>query len=165
MKFASYRLAALLVPFLLAPAASQAASSFECPWQPIADRPAAAVQKLLPSGDTLNDNAVIEATISQLRDHGLSSGLIVDSIISAYCPVIGAETGLTEDQKADAVKEYAIRVTDMTYTYSQADEIILDIPLPNAVASRVQSTAADAGLSVNDWVKGVIEDALVGDTP
>jgi hypothetical protein len=165
MQMRRFGLGAALAMGIVAPQASQAAGSFECPWQPIADKPAASVAKLLPSADTLSDDADISATNTELRDHGLSSGVIVDSIISAYCPAVVAETGLTDAQKADALEAYAARVTDMVYTYSNADEIILDVTVPTAVASEIQSTADNAGLSVDDWLAGVVEQAVGAGSP
>jgi hypothetical protein len=150
---------------LLAPQASLAAGYAECPWQPIADKPAAAVAKLLPSGNALADDADIRATITSLREAGLSSGAIVDSIISAYCPVIAGEADVTAAQKADAVEAYAARVTDMVYTYSDADEIILDIALPPSVVTDVQTQASRAGLSADAWVASIVERALADETP
>jgi hypothetical protein len=165
MQMRRFGLGAALAMGIAAPQVSQAAGSFECPWQPIADKPAASVAKLLPSADTLGDDADISATITELRDHGLSSGVIVDSIISAYCPAVVAETGLTDAQKADALEGYAARVTDMVYTYSDADEIILDVTVPTSVASEIQSTADNAGLSVDDWLAGVVEQAVGAGSP
>jgi hypothetical protein len=165
MNRVSYSLAASLVSALFLPQTALAAGSFECPWQPVADRPAAAVAKLLPSADALGDDAEISATVALLREHGLGSGAIVDSIISAYCPAIVKETGLSNAQKADALEAYAARVTDMVYVYSGADEIILDVPLPPAIADQVQSTASDAGLSADAWIASVVEEALGGATP
>lgn len=150
---------------LVAPQASLAAGYPLCPWQPIADRPAAAVAKLLPSGDALADDADIRATIASLREAGLSSGAIVDSIIAAYCPVIAGNPDIVSTQKADAVEAYAARVTDMVYTYSDADEIILDVALPPAVVNDVQTQADSAGLSADAWVAGVVERALADETP
>ena len=165
MQIRRFGFGAALAMGILAPQASHAAGSFECPWQPIADKPAASVAKLLPSADALGDDADIGATITELRDHGLSSGMIVDSIISAYCPAVAAETGSTDAQKADALEAYAARVTDMVYTYSDADEIILDVTVPSAVASEIQSTADNAGLSVDDWLAGVVEQAVGAGSP
>ena len=165
MQLKDLGLGAALAIGLLAPQVSHAAGSFECPWQPIADKPAASVAKLLPSANALADDADITATITELRGQGLSSGLIVDSIISAYCPAVVAETGLTDAQKADALEAYAARVTDMVYTYSDADEIILDVTVPTGVAAEIRSTADDAGLSVKDWLAGVVEQAVGAGTP
>ncbi len=165
MQFKGFGLGAVLAIGVLAPQVSLAAGSFECPWQPIADKPAESVAKLLPSANALGDDADIDATITELRGHGLSSGLIVDSIISAYCPAVAAETGLTERQKADALEAYAARVTDMVYKYSTADEIILNVTVPTGVAAEINSTASDAGLSVDDWLAGVVEQAVGGGTP
>ncbi|MBN9021726.1 MAG: hypothetical protein J0H08_06480 [Rhizobiales bacterium] len=165
MQLKDLGLGAALVIGLLAPQVSHAAGSFECPWQPIADKPAASVAKLLPSANALADDADITATITELRGQGLSSGLIVDSIISAYCPAVVAETGLTDAQKADALEAYAARVTDMVYSYSDADEIILDVTVPTGIAAEIRSTASDAGLSVDDWLAGVVEQAVGGGTP
>mgnify|MGYP001137648654 CR=1 FL=1 len=165
MQLKDLGLGAALVIGLLAPQVSHAAGSFECPWQPIADKPAASVAKLLPSANALADDADITATITELRGQGLSSGLIVDSIISAYCPAVVAETGLTDAQKADALEAYAARVTDMVYSYSDADEIILDVTVPTGIAAEIRSPASDAGLSVDDWLAGVVEQAVGGGTP
>lgn len=165
MQTSGFGLGAVMVLGILVPQVSLAAGSFECPWQPIADKPAASVAKLLPSANALSDDADITATITQLRDQGLSSGMIVDSIISAYCPAVVDETGLTDGQKADALEAYAARVTDMVYSYSDADEIILDVTVPTGVAAEIRSTASDAGLSVEDWLAGVVEQAVGGGTP
>jgi hypothetical protein len=165
MQMRRFGLGAALAMGIVAPQVAEAAGSFACPWQPVADKPAASVAKLLPSADTLSDDADISATITELRDHGLSSGVIVDSIISAYCPAVVAETGLTDAQKADALEAYAAKVTEMVYTYSDADEIILDVTVPTAVASEIQSTADNAGLSVDDWLAGVVEQAVGAGSP
>ena len=154
------RLVVLMSAALAVPSTALAAGSFECPWQPIADRPAAAISKLLPSADALGDDAEITATVSLLREHGLSSGAIVDSIISAHCPAVAASPGLSDAQRADAIEAYAARVTNLVYTYSDADQIILDVPLAPAVAAEVQASAAKMGISADAWIASAVEKAL-----
>lgn len=153
----------LLIPFMAAISPQMAsAASFACPYQPVADRPADKVAKLLPPGKTLADTSKIAATVSTLRGDGLSSGMIIDGIISAYCPVVAERSGLTDAQKASAIKAYAARVSKIVYAYSNVDRIFFEVPFPPSVAAVVQSKAAASGMSAEEWVAGVVEQAVAG---
>ena len=137
------------------------AATFGCPRQPVADRPSKEIAKL-PAGEALADSAKIDATVNTLRQRGLSSGTIVDSIISAYCPVVGERSGLTKAQKTSAIEAYAAKVAKIVYAYSKVDRIFLEVPLPPSVAAAVQSKADASGMSAEEWVAGIVEQAVAG---
>jgi hypothetical protein len=145
----------------LMPQAARAAG-FACPWQPVADKPGNDMAKLLPSGAALGSAAEIDAAVQTLRRQGISSGAIVDGLISAYCPAVATDSGLTDAQKLTALQAYAARIRNIVYTYQGAEEIILDIPLPPGVVAAIQSRARAQGMSVETWVAGIVEHAVAG---
>jgi hypothetical protein len=142
-----------------APSASAGVRDAECPWVPIADRPAEAIAAMMPPAESLRDLAALPDIVSSLRQHGLTSGIIVDSLVSTYCPLVAGDAALSEAQKSSAIQRFAASVRNVVYAYSGADQIILDVTLPTAVVTAAQAKAKAAGVSVEDWIAKLVDQA------
>src|SRR4051812_10020984 len=78
--------------FALPVVTAERASALECPWRPMAESRLgpAEMQGLLPTGNPLDDPARMNLAVDTLRRQGLAAGMIVDALLSAYCPVVAA---------------------------------------------------------------------------
>jgi len=144
-------------------AASQpalAAGAFECPAKPLAVPQDARVQAALPTGNAFQNVDALNASVDKLRTEGVNPILIIDGLITAYCPVIAAETQWTDAQKATRFNRFAARVTRTVYSLDGADEVILDVPFPPAIVDAINTKAKAAGISAQDWVRTAVDGAL-----
>ncbi len=160
MTYARFLPAAALVLALGAVQPALAGGSFVCPAQPAAGTVAAQVKAALPTGDALDKPAALGNAVTGLKAAGISPVVIVNDLIATYCPLVAADTVMTDAQKATAVTRFAARVTRTVYAMEGADEIILDIGFPPAVVSAIDAKASAAGVSQEAWIQGTINAAL-----
>lgn len=158
MNRASVVAAAVFSVVALSHVSPASAAPFACPWKPIADgAQAASVEKLLPTGDAFDDIAKLNAAVYALRQQGIQETLVIDSLVAGYCPVVAANTALTDAQKTARVMRFASRVMRTVYSLDNADEIILDVPLRPTVVEAVRAKAKVAGISAESWIAGIVE--------
>jgi hypothetical protein len=108
------------------------------------------------AGNRLNE------LMAAFRASGRKPAFIVDDLVSAYCPLVAADTYLSDQQKVDRVRRFARQVTGLAYGLSDPDEVdvLLDIPLAPAVLSQIDQAAADAGMSRDAWIGLAIRQRL-----
>ncbi len=133
-----------------------AASSLECPKGAVP----ASVKSQLPTADAFYHPQRIAAVVSSLRSKGDSSGVIIDHLIAAYCPLVAAQTGLSSEQKSERVTELAARVARAVYSPGYADEIVLDVAFPSGVVDAIDTKARAAGVLPEAWIQDVVNAAL-----
>jgi hypothetical protein len=82
--------------------------------------------------------------------------------VSAYCPLVAADTSLSDDQKVAQVRRFARQVTGLAYGFSDSNEVdvLVDIPLAPSVIGRVDQAAARAGMSRDAWLARAIGQGL-----
>lgn len=149
--------------FALAVSASApalAAGPFECPLKPLEAPQAASIRALLPSGDAFDDVERLNAAVTTLKAQGTNPVLVIDNLISAYCPLVAAQSGLTDAQKSARVVRFAARVTRVVYALEGADEIILDVAFPPVVVNAINAKARAAGVSPEAWIQSTVNAAL-----
>jgi hypothetical protein len=61
--------------------------------------------------------------VADLRKNGLKPALIVDHLVSAYCPLVANDGSLSDKQKADVVRQFAWQITGLAYGQSGQDEL------------------------------------------
>ncbi|GHE60674.1 hypothetical protein GCM10019059_20260 [Camelimonas fluminis] len=158
-----FSIAAALAVMLAAPAFA-ADKAFECPAIKAGEEPAAVKDLRLNFGkqDPLNDPDALNAAVDKLRKDGANRTLVIDNLISAYCPVVAANTMLNNQQKASRVQRFASVVVPLVYGLESAEEIILNVPLPSSVIDAVNEKARAAKISPEEWAAGAVERALGG---
>src|SRR3712207_1187232 len=109
------------------------AAAFTCP-----DTGSAAMQGTAPPPADLYsgaDDATASKRLGELmadfRKSGTKPALIVDHLVGAYCPLVAADTTLSDKQKADRVRRFAQLVTGLAYVPRDPDEV--DVLVQTAV--------------------------------
>lgn len=136
------------------------AAPFECPTKPLEAARATAITALLPAGDAFDQMEKLNAAVTTLKAQGVSPVLVVDGLISAYCPVVAAQPGLTDDQKTMRVARFAARITRTVYALDGADSIILDVAFPPPVVDAITAKANAAGVTQEAWIQSAVNAAL-----
>ncbi|GLK71606.1 hypothetical protein KHC23_12515 [Ancylobacter dichloromethanicus] len=149
--------------FVLAVAAAQpalAAGAFECPKSTLEASQAATIKAVLPTGDGLDAPDALDAAVDSLRGKGLGSGLIIDGVITAYCPGVAAQAGLSDAQKTEKLAGFASRVTRTVYSLDSADAVILDVAFPPQILNDINAKAAAAKVAPEAFVRQAVDAAL-----
>jgi hypothetical protein len=137
-----------------------AAGAFECPKSTLEASQAATIKAALPAGDGLDAPDALDAAVDSLRAKGIGSGLIIDGVITAYCPSVAAQGGLSDAAKTEKLATFASRVTRTVYALDSADAVILDVAFPPAILNDINAKAAAAKVSPEAWVRGAVDAAL-----
>jgi hypothetical protein len=138
-----------------------AQSGFSCP--PIrkggTPHQRAAIRKLIPSGNALEDPAQLNASVEGLKRLGLSKTLVTDHLIGAYCTNIARNGLLSDAEKTEDVREFATQVTHLVYDEHAVSDISLNVLLKPSVVDAVNVKAQASGLSAAQWMSRTIEAA------
>ncbi|MFG1341421.1 hypothetical protein [Xanthobacter autotrophicus] len=140
--------------------AALAAGAFECPAKPLESAQAASIKALLPTGDAFDQVERLNTAVTTLKAQGASPVLVIDNLIAAYCPVVAAQSGLTDAQKTVRVTRFAARITRTVYALDTADAIILDVSFPPQVVNAITAKAQAAGVSPEAWIQSAVTAAL-----
>jgi hypothetical protein len=135
------------------------AAAFVCPQKSAGANAAQAktIAAAIPSGDALADVSKLNAAVTALRSKGVSNGVMVDSLISTYCPTVARNTALSDEQKRAQVRRFASKIVGVVYSLESADAVILDVPFPPAVIATINSRAAAGKISPEAWVARAVE--------
>jgi len=139
---------------------SLAAGSFECPKSPLEDVSSSSVDALISSGDPLGNVEGMNAAVDSLRAKNVSSGVIIDGLVAAYCPTVAGTPDLTDAQKSSQLASFAARVARTVYSLESADEIILDIAFPPQIVNAIDAAAKAAGTAQEAWIRDAVDAAL-----
>ena len=142
------------------------AAAFTCP-----DTSTPAMAGQAPSLNDLYAGAT-DATASQrlgelmadLRKSGLKPSMIVDHLVGAYCPLVAADTSLSDKQKTDRVRRFAQQVTGLAYAPSDTDEVdvLVQTTLAPEMLSQIDQAAKRGGVSRDEWIAQAIKRQLAG---
>ncbi|ARP98611.1 hypothetical protein [Pseudorhodoplanes sinuspersici] len=134
------------------------AKPLACPNNPAAANTISAedLKSLAASGNSIDRAAALDRIVATLRDRGMSAGNIVDNLVSAYCPIVAANAALDDRQKATTVRSFASQASRAVYAPEEADEIILDVPLPPAAAKAINDKAKAERMSPQEWAAKII---------
>lgn len=139
---------------------SLAAGSFECPKQALEDVSSSSVEALARSGDPLGNVEAMNAAVDSLRAKNVSSGLIIDALVAAYCPTVAGTPDLTDAQKSSQIARFAARVARTVYSLENADAIVLDVAFPPQIVDSIDAAAKAAGTSQEAWIRDTVDAAL-----
>ena len=160
MTFARFLPAAAVVVALGAVEPALASGTFTCPTQPANGTVAAQVQAALPTGDALDKPEALENAVTGLKAAGISPAVIINDLITTYCPLVAADTTQTDAQKATSVLRFAARVTRTVFSMEGADQIILDVAFPPDVVDGINAKASAAGITPEAWIQTTVAGAL-----
>jgi hypothetical protein len=134
---------------------------FTCP--PVRDgataHQRAAIRRLIPSGEALENPAQINASISGLTRLGLSKTLITDHLIGAYCANVARNGDLSDAEKTEDVRQFAGQVTNLVFHEDEVSDISINVLLNPSVVDAVNVKAQAAGLSTEQWMSRTIQSA------
>ena len=120
------------------------------------------IASVIPSGDALDDVAKLNVAVAALRSQGISSGIIIDNLISAYCPGVAANASLNDQQKTTQVRRFSAKIIRVVYGLDSGDDIILDVPFQPDVIDVINSKASAERLAPEQWVANAIGSYLKG---
>lgn len=136
-----------------------AASSFTCPTKPLEEAQAGKIKALLPTGDAFENIQTLNAAVTTLKAENANPALVIDSLVSAYCPVLASES-ITDAHRLEKFQRFASRVTRTVYALDGADQIILDVAFPPAVVDAIAAKAKAAGVTSEVFIQNSVAAAL-----
>jgi hypothetical protein len=155
-----------IAAFVAATIGSVNAATFTCPDATASDGPrtAPALSALYSGANYITASDRLGELMTDLRNSGMKPALIVDHLIGAYCPLVAADSTLSDKQKADRVRQFARHVTGLAYVPSDADEVdvLVTVPLTPTLLGQVDQAAGRAGLSRDAWLEQAIKRQLAG---
>ena len=111
-----------------------------------------AIARAIPAGDALDDVTKLNAAVTALRAKGVSNAVLVDSLISSYCPAVARNTALNDEQKRAQVRRFAARIMRVVYSLDSAEAVILDVPFRPDVVDAINARARAERISPEAWV-------------
>ena len=138
---------------------ASAEAAFVCPVKSVGTSAAQdqAIAAAIPAGNALDDVTKLNAAVTALRTKGVSSAVLVDSLISSYCPAVARNTALNDEQKRAQVRRFASRIVGLVYSLESADAVILDVPFAPGVIATINARAAVEKISPEVWVAKAVE--------
>ncbi len=121
--------------------------------------PASEIGPLAATENAVDRAAMLSRVVATLRDRGVVASGIVDSLISAYCPLVAANASWSDQQKAARVRGFASAAVRAAYAFDSAEEIILDVAVAPAVANIVGERAAKDGVTPQEWAATAVVNA------
>lgn len=149
---------AAMVSLLVACGSASASAAFVCPVKSPGANAAQdqTIAKAIPVGDALDDVMKLNAAVTSLRAKGVSNAILIDSMISSYCPAVARNTALSDEQKRAQVARFASRIVRVVYALDSADAVILDVPFRPGVIDAINAKAAAERISPEAWVANAI---------
>jgi len=146
-------------------AVATAQTGFTCPYAKTTDAPKGApslTTEYFSGATDVTADKRLPSLIFDLRKMGMSPAEIIDHLIGAYCPLVAANSGLTDWQKTLMVRRFARQVAGLAYVPPQPDElaILVDVPLPPDLFNEVSQAATKAGVSRDAWIESAVKRAL-----
>lgn len=112
---------------------SAPAAGFTCPFAKAADAPKGAppLNEFFSGATDVTADKRLGDIMYELRRSGMTSALIVDHLVSSYCPLVEADKGLSDAQKTEVVRRFARHVAGLAFFSPGSDalEVYVDVPL------------------------------------
>ena len=140
------------------------AAAFTCPDTVTSDAPrnAPPLSDLYSGANDVTASNRLSEVMADLRKDGMKPALIVDHLVSAYCPLVANDSSLSDKQRADRIQRFARQVTGLAYGSSGQDEsdVLIEVPLMPTLLGQVDQAAGRAGLSRDAWIERAIKQQL-----
>ena len=127
----------------------------------LSGRPSVAGDIFVGATDATARNRLREI-ITEFRKDGLSPISIVNTLVGAYCPLVAADGGLSNNEKTMRVQRFARDVTALAYASPDQPEtdILVEVTLSPGLLDRVDEAAQRAGISRELWIARAINQEL-----
>jgi hypothetical protein len=151
-------ISAAMLSSLVVCGSAGASAAFECPVKSVGANAAQdqAIAAAVPAGDALDDVSKLNAAVASLRATGIGNAVVIDSLISAYCPTVARSTVLNDEQKRAQVRRFAGRITRVVYGLESAEAVILDVPFRPDVIAQINARAAAERISPEAFVANAV---------
>ncbi|MPZ41704.1 MAG: glutelin [Rhizobiales bacterium] len=140
------------------------AAGFTCPYIKAVDAPkdAPSLAELFTGATDATADERLGILVIDLRKSGMRPALIVDHLVGAYCPLVVADTSLSDAQKTIRVRRFARQVAGLAYVPSEQDElaVLVDLPLAPRLLDQVNKAADKSGISRDTWIDRAISRQL-----
>ncbi|MPZ58250.1 MAG: glutelin [Rhizobiales bacterium] len=140
------------------------AAGFACPYAKAAEAPkdAPSLAGFFTGATDATADERLSILVIDLRKSGMGPALIVDHLVGAYCPLVVADTSLSDAQRALRVRRFARQVAGFAYVPSEQDElaVLVDLPLAPRLLDQINKAADKAGISRDTWIDRVISRPL-----
>jgi cytochrome c553 len=151
-------------------AGTQASRAFDCPLVGSAPVPGAlanpAQVAFLANAQGTDLSNKIDELIANIRQSqpGIGDASLTDAMNAAYCPIVAAQTGLSNAQKRARLATFNSELQDrFAQTELPSDvHIIASVPLTPAVMQQVDSAAAAANQPAQQWMADQLGKAAAG---
>ena len=150
-----------LIVALMAPAPA-AYAAFECPVQaPPTIKAMPDLATIIKPYDDPRADPWLASAITTLRHEGMMNGEIVDHVVASYCPTVDRIPTLSDHDKDLLVTRFASHLAEAVYAPAHAgiDAIILDVPVPPSLYSKVEEAADQHHESHDAFVLRVLRQA------
>jgi hypothetical protein len=117
------------------------------------------VTPLVAIENPIDRAAMLSSIVVKMRDRGMVSSGIVDSLVSAYCPLVAANTSWSDQQKSANVRSFATQAVRAAYAFGDASEIILDVALPPDVVGTINEKANQDRVTAQEWAAMAVKNA------
>lgn len=118
------------------------------------------IKSLAAVGNPVDRAAILGRVVATLRDRGMIASGIVDSLISAYCPLVAANSSLSDPQKVSDMRRFAAEAVRAAYAFDSAESIIIDISVPPSVATAIGERAAQDRVTPQEWAATAVINAV-----
>ena len=151
----------LLLLALLTPAPA-AYAAFECPVKtPPTTKPMPDLAALIKPYDDPRADPSLTSAITRLKREGMMNGEIVDHVVASYCPTVDQIPNLSDHEKDRLVTRFASHLAEAVYApaHAEVDAIILDVPVPPSLYSKIKEAADQHHESQDAFVLSALRQA------
>ncbi|MCW6511772.1 hypothetical protein [Lichenifustis flavocetrariae] len=137
-------------------------AAFQCPaTNPSSESGSSVAADAVLQNDPSVSSSVMTA-IDRLRAKGLKSGEIVDQLVTSYCSRIGSEAGLSDESKAEQVRQFASSLASVVFRSpgSSPEDTLINVPVPTKLYDQLRQAAKTAKVSESAWMLGAIRNRL-----
>ena len=82
--------------------------------------------------------------------------------MTAYCSRIDTQTRLSDEDKAEKVRQFASNLASFVYRSPKTspEDVLITVPVPTRLYDQLRQAAKTAKVSENAWTIGAIRDRL-----
>ena len=117
------------------------------------------IAPLASVGNPVDRAAMLGRIVATMRDRGTTPSVIIDGLVSTYCPLIAANASLNDQQKAANIRSFAAQAARTAYAFENAEEIILDVAVPPSIANTINDKAKLDRVTPQEWAATAVINA------
>lgn len=144
-------------------AGEQAATAFECPAPgDLEIKPTTVNLMRYATADELGNRVGIIVAQVKRNHPGIGETELVDSVSAAYCPLLKAETGLSDAERSGRMASFVAKLqSQLTKEELPAGaKVLVKVPFAPETLSQVEAAAAKAKQTRDVWIEKAVEEGL-----